>query len=162
MVAVVVSFQLALVCKNLKKKTNVFNISGIQIRLYESIQSKVIHIDHTIYSYMLFCPDDAEISSTLKWLINRSRIWSSGRSRRIIASVASLSMSPTNMYLMWYLKIHSIQSAGEKEKEQNCNEQQNLLEFQRKLDIFRRCMEQFLVLKHGLLVWLNHLKLSAF
>lgn len=40
------------------------------------------------------------ISSTLKCVMNRSRICSAGRSRRIIVSDSFLRMSPTNMYLM--------------------------------------------------------------
>lgn len=43
------------------------------------------------------------ISSIFKCVINRSRIWRSGRNFRITLSDSVFSISPTNMYLMWYL-----------------------------------------------------------
>lgn len=72
--------------------------------LVGAVNNKLFALDFN-YTHIFFCPEDAEISSTLKWLMNRSRIWSSGRNFRMIISVSFLSMSPTNIYLMWYLKI---------------------------------------------------------
>lgn len=44
------------------------------------------------------------ISSTFKCVMNLNRICNSGRNFRITLSDSIFSMSPTNMYFMWYLR----------------------------------------------------------
>lgn len=71
------------------------------------------------WDWLLLVKDNDEdecvaMSSIFKWVMNRSRSWRTGRRHLIFASTSVLTISPVNIYFIWYNKSQntSIYTSG--------------------------------------------------